>query len=128
MQDNQLYPNFAPSAPVMSNATIYQQGDYLLTQTPQQAVYYQPQPIIVSSGANQGLSFGLSYQQNQQWSSGLCNCFSDFGECCFAFFCPLCYQIKLFNDADETCCSCLFGGLVPLRTKIRMKNNIEIFY
>lgn len=64
--------------------------------------------------------------QNNQWSSELFNCFSDFGECCFAFICPLCYQIRLFNKANEACCSCIFGGLVPLRTKIRIKNDIQV--
>ena len=64
----------------------------------------------------------------RDWSSGLCNCFGDVGECCFAFFCPLCYQVKLFIDADETCCSCMFGGLVPLRTKIRTRNKIKVCF
>lgn len=83
---------------------------------------------MINNDHNQGL-FNQSFKNNHhnnQWSSELCNCFSDFGECCFAFFCPFCYQIRLFNKANETCCSCIFGGLVPLRTKIRMKNNIQV--
>ena len=61
-----------------------------------------------------------------QWTSGLCNCCSDLGECCFAYFCNLCYMCKLFSQAGEPCCSCIYGGLVPLRTKIRTERNIEV--
>ena len=47
-------------------------------------------------------------------------------KCAYAYFCPCCYACSLFSKADETCCSCLWGGLVPLRTKIRTQRGIEV--
>ena len=68
------------------------------------------------------------YHERRDWSNSTCGCFDDIGEFCFAFLCPICYQIKLFNSAQESCISCLFGGLVPLRTKIRTERGIEVVF
>ena len=65
---------------------------------------------------------------NGDWKYDLCDCCSDCGDCCYAFFCLPCYEMRVFSHAGEGCCSCLFGGLVPLRTKIRAKKNIQVSY
>ena len=38
---------------------------------------------------------------------------------------PTCYQCLVFARADESFDSCLFGGVVPLRTKIRIQRGIK---
>ncbi|CAF0816373.1 unnamed protein product [Brachionus calyciflorus] len=104
-----------PSAPPSFSANISQPN---LNNS-----YYTTPHIVINNNTN-GLLGSIDHE-NREWSNELCNCFSDVGECCFAFFCPICYQIKIFIDAGETCCSWCFGGLVPLRTKIRTRNKIK---
>ena len=66
--------------------------------------------------------------QKNQWSAGLCSCCTNFGDCLFAWFLPCIYNCSLFSQANETLWSCLFGGLVPLRTKVRTERNIEVIF
>lgn len=61
-----------------------------------------------------------------EWSNDLCDCFEDCSEFCCACFCTPCYQYDIFRRANENFCSCIFGGLVPLRTKIRTERNIKV--
>lgn len=38
------------------------------------------------------------YFENE-FSAGLCDCCSDFGNCIFAYFCFPCFQCKVYTDA-----------------------------
>ena len=60
------------------------------------------------------------------WNAELFGCCDEVTECCFAYFCTLCYMYRLFDKAGEGCCSCFWAGLVPLRTKIRTERGIEV--
>lgn len=62
----------------------------------------------------------------RQWTTGLCDCCSDMGACCFAYFLPWCYLCKVYSDAGEGFCSCLWGGIVPLRVKVRTERGIQV--
>ena len=93
----------------------------LVNQTPVTQVVFQPgyapqaiynQPIVLSN--------------RREWTNSICGCFNSCGNCAFAFLCPLCFEVKLFCDANEDCCSCIFGGLVPLRTRIRAERGINV--
>lgn len=53
-------------------------------------------------------------------------CFDDCTECCFAYWCFPFYVCSLFPRNSENLCSCVFGGLVPLRTKIRTERAIQV--
>ncbi len=63
---------------------------------------------------------------SRQWFIGLCGCCSDCSECCYAFWCLPCYTCSLFSRTSEDCCSWCFGGMIPLRTKIRAERGIEV--
>jgi hypothetical protein len=62
----------------------------------------------------------------REWSHERCSCCEDMGECCCAFLCSPCFICRTFSRAEEHCCSCLFGGIVPLRTKIRLEKKIRV--
>ena len=85
-------------------------------------IYQQPQPEL-----NFLIPPPLTTTTNQPraFRNKLCGCCNDRRECCFAFWCQICYHVNLFTKANENCCSCFCGGLVPLRTKIRTERNIE---
>jgi len=62
----------------------------------------------------------------REWTSGMCNCFDDIGECCYCYFCHWCFLCSLCAAMDESCCSWFCGGLVPLRTKVRTERGIKV--
>ena len=82
-------------------------------------IYFRTTNIIISQPQSGAVA-------KREWSHGLCGCFDDCGEFIFAYFCSLCYECRLFSLANEGFCSCLFGGLVPLRTKIRTERGINV--
>ncbi|CAF4695915.1 unnamed protein product [Rotaria socialis] len=60
------------------------------------------------------------------WSHALCSCCTDGKQCCFAFFCPCCFEYALYKRAGETCWACLCpGARYALRSKIRTAFRIE---
>ncbi|CAF3246135.1 unnamed protein product [Rotaria sp. Silwood2] len=61
------------------------------------------------------------------WSTKLCSCCANMKLCCFAFFCPCCFEYKLYKRAGENICSCLCpGSRFALRSKIRTAFRIEV--
>ncbi|XP_062569503.1 cornifelin homolog B-like, partial [Saccostrea cucullata] len=102
----------------------------------------QPGPITSQPGTGQSFGYHSSnttvvVTQQQQvptrppkrdWSTGICGCFEDFGDCCLELLCP-CYVCYLSHKLGESCCLpfafCGHGALIPLRTKIRTENNIQ---
>ncbi|XP_041361805.1 cornifelin homolog A-like [Gigantopelta aegis] len=61
------------------------------------------------------------------WSSGICGCCEEMSSCCLGWFCPCILACNVATDMGESCCvpCCVHGGLVAMRTKIRIQNNIH---
>lgn len=70
----------------------------------------------------------LNKREENEWSQGLFGCFDNLSECALAFFLGPCYQMWLHRENNEHCCSCVFGGLVPLRTKMRINKGIKVSF
>ncbi|XP_022073669.1 cornifelin homolog A-like [Acanthochromis polyacanthus] len=69
----------------------------------------QPRPFIMNTTSN-------------QWTSGICDCFQDVPQCCFAFWCFPCFTCITARDAGECLCLPLldgFGVIPPITTAIR---------
>lgn len=77
------------------------------------------------------------------WSNTLCSCCTNVKQCnklfikisliyflfkgCFAFFCPCCYECKLYKRAGESMWTCCCpGARLALRSKIRTAFRIEV--
>ncbi|KAF8327992.1 hypothetical protein F5887DRAFT_1083449 [Amanita rubescens] len=65
----------------------------------------QPQPVqgmTVAPGGNRN-SKNLPYNSSgkREWSHGLCDCFSDCGTCCFAWFCPCMVYAQVKKRVDH---------------------------
>ncbi|RMZ97577.1 cornifelin -like protein [Brachionus plicatilis] len=62
-----------------------------------------------------------------EFSAGLCDCFSDCGKCVFAYFCFPCFACQVFTDAGECMCTPFFcpHSSPFLRSKIRQGYRIE---
>lgn len=67
----------------------------------------------------------MSVKELKEWEHGLYGCCDDMTECCFAFWLLPCHMCRTFSRANESCFSCIFGGLVPLRTRIRIQRRIK---
>ncbi|CAF3952826.1 unnamed protein product, partial [Adineta steineri] len=60
------------------------------------------------------------------WSHPLYSCCTDLKQCCYAFFCPWCYECNLFDRAGENLWTCICpGARYALRSKIRTAFRIE---
>jgi len=62
----------------------------------------------------------------REWTSGMFDCCDDIGECVQCYFCHVCFLCKLCAGMDESCLSWCFGGLVPMRTRVRTERGIEV--
>ncbi|XP_028406690.1 cornifelin homolog A-like [Dendronephthya gigantea] len=72
-------------------------------------IQQQPQQVVI--------------QGPRAWSTGICSCFDDCGDCLFGFFCPCIHECNLSSAAGECCCVARCCP-IALRTKIRTKHNI----
>ena len=45
---------------------------------------------------------------------------------CCGFFCTLCYQCRIAKRIHESCASVCFGGMIPMRTRIRTERKIKV--
>ena len=88
-------------------------------------VYFQQENMASVAPNNHQTNVSQPRRAKREWTSGLFECCSDCGELIFAYLLPCIYQYRLFNQANEGVCSCCFGGLIPLRTKIRTERNIQ---
>ncbi|XP_029375563.1 cornifelin homolog B-like [Echeneis naucrates] len=57
------------------------------------------QPVVV-----------MNRQDSDQWGSGICDCFQNMPECCFAFWCFPCFTCKTARDYGECLCLPLLDG------------------
>ncbi|KAM9827374.1 cornifelin homolog A-like [Neosynchiropus ocellatus] len=67
-----------------------------------------------------------------EWSSGICDCFKDLPQCCFAFWCFPCFACKTAREAGECLCLPLLDsfGIIPpitlsVRVSVRQRYGIE---
>lgn len=60
------------------------------------------------------------------WSSGVCGCCSDVKACCLGYFCMPCMLCKIAKGTgDHMCTGFVPGGIVGLRTKVRLSYGLE---
>ncbi|CAF1046181.1 unnamed protein product [Brachionus calyciflorus] len=61
----------------------------------------------------------------RNWTIGLLGCLKDIkGIACASFLFPL-YLCMTYSKAGQGVCDCIFGGLLPLRVKVRTERAIE---
>ncbi|CAL9685180.1 unnamed protein product [Knipowitschia caucasica] len=82
-------------------------------------VVQQPQPVMVSMTSN-------------EWSSGICDCFHDVPQCCFAFWCFPCFTCVTAKKYGECLCLplleyiCCFPAIsTSMRTSMRQRYGIS---
>jgi len=87
-------------------------------------------PMVVQPVTSEFMRSELTFEN--QFSTGLCDCMSDCGSCCYAFFCPCCFLCSFDKNAKECCCttcglSILIGNgaLMMNRSKLRGAYKIE---
>jgi len=91
---------------------------------PMQQPYPQPvvtsQTVVVTTQPQQVVT-------QRGWSSGMCDCFNDFGSCLMGFMCPHILLCQISSRMGEGCCfaTCCPGALISLRVKLRADNSIE---
>ncbi|XP_067347850.1 cornifelin homolog B-like [Channa argus] len=87
---------------------------------PSTVIISQPQPMTEA-------------QNTQHWTSGICDCWDDVPECCFAFWCCPCFACKTSKKYGEHLCLpllYLFGVCVPaitmsMRVSMRQRYGIR---
>lgn len=94
---------------------------------PPQHMQQQSTTVIVNQPqAHNQLLIG-SVHGHRQWSTGLCDCFSDIGTCLFTWFCYQCAMCQLASRTGECMCVTCFvpGAEINLRTRIRTLGGIQ---
>ncbi|XP_028406689.1 placenta-specific gene 8 protein-like [Dendronephthya gigantea] len=125
-QDHEQRPQ--PYAPVQQQPmpgytntnVVMQQGQPTQQPMPQPSQMHSSNTTVVIQPA-QTQYIGIPVPRD--WSSSLCSCFDDCGDCVFSCLFPGCHACYVSSVAGE--CFCI-GVLCPiaLRTKIRMRHNI----
>ncbi|KAI5625869.1 plac8 onzin related protein 5 [Silurus asotus] len=84
-------------------------------------VVQQPQSVVV-----------MNTSQSNQWSSGICDCCENIGDCCFAFWCFPCFACCTAKKFGECLCLPMLDGygLIPpvtlaMRSTMRQRYGIE---
>ncbi|XP_072230761.1 cornifelin homolog B [Leuresthes tenuis] len=80
----------------------------------------QPQPMMEA-------------RDSEEWGSGICDCFEDIPQCCFAFWCCPCFACITSRDYGEPLCLPMldiFGGTIPpitmsMRVSMRQRYGIR---
>ncbi|XP_071136673.1 placenta-specific gene 8 protein-like [Mytilus edulis] len=64
---------------------------------------------------------------SREWSTGLCDCFSDIGNCFFTWCCYCCAVSSLASRIGECCCTtcCVPAAEINIRTRIRTMGGIR---
>ncbi|XP_041925741.1 cornifelin homolog B-like [Alosa pseudoharengus] len=80
-------------------------------------VVQQPKPVVMSAGAD-------------QWTTSICEC-DNVNDCCFSFFCPMCFACITAQDHGECMCIPLLDGygLIPpitLSMRVSMRRQFGI--
>ncbi|CAF4218401.1 unnamed protein product [Adineta steineri] len=101
--------------------------------------HYESPPRIISSNKDPSTDQQMSrvnaivaqpgrhvWRFEHLWSHPLYSCCTDLKQCCYAFFCPWCYECNLFDRAGENLWTCICpGARYALRSKIRTAFRIE---
>lgn len=152
MQQHPLYGGEAYKAAETGPAQI-QQPQVM----PQQTTLEMQAPVLGYAGGyasfqNQGQTIIAVQQPNAQqpinrydltgindWSSGICDCFSNCGLCVYACFCLECVVCDVIHSTGEHCCMalCCGAGAGPIvratvrhqyRIKGTLANDLAVFY
>ncbi|XP_071170477.1 placenta-specific gene 8 protein-like [Mytilus edulis] len=64
---------------------------------------------------------------HRDWSTGLCDCFSDCKTCIIGYCCLPCLTCSVASRIGECCCMHYFvpGGTINMRTRIRTLGGIQ---
>ncbi|XP_074660828.1 cornifelin-like [Tubulanus polymorphus] len=67
------------------------------------------------------------HQGTNNWSTGLLGCCDDCGVCICGYFCFPCTLCRISSGMHENACApiCCPGGLLALRTKLRVEHDIQ---
>ncbi|XP_030635119.1 cornifelin-like [Chanos chanos] len=86
---------------------------------PNSSVMQQPQNTVINTFSN-------------QWSTGICDCFDNIPECCYAFWCMPCYACMISEKHGECLCLPLLDGFglfppatMAMRVRMRYLYGIE---
>ncbi|XP_074660374.1 cornifelin-like [Tubulanus polymorphus] len=76
---------------------------------------------------NQPTSAQKVHQGLNEWSTGLCDCFADCQVCLCGYFFYACTLCRISSAMRENACAplCCPGGLLALRTKLRVEHDIR---
>lgn len=77
---------------------------------------------------------GTMAGMEREWKNGVFGCFSNMGNCCYAYFCPCCAVGKVAERVGDSCCMCclLSWCVSPLisicivRGKVRSAYGIQV--
>uniref|UniRef100_A0A3B3BAC5 Uncharacterized protein n=1 Tax=Oryzias melastigma TaxID=30732 RepID=A0A3B3BAC5_ORYME len=71
--------------------------------------------------------------EEEQWSTGLCECYKDMGDCCFALCCLPVFTCKVTRAAGACpclplldCISCVPPASLAMRASVRERYGIKV--
>lgn len=93
-------------------------------QPQEQAQEEQTTTVVVTQPSGGGAA--ILTGGDKEWSSGLCSCCEDVKSCCMAYFCMPCLVCRMAkNTGNHMCTGCAPGGVVGMRTQIRLSYGIQ---
>uniref|UniRef100_A0A8C8DQG1 Cornifelin n=1 Tax=Oryzias sinensis TaxID=183150 RepID=A0A8C8DQG1_9TELE len=75
----------------------------------------------------------IRVQEAEQWSTGLCECYKDMGDCCFALCCLPVFTCKVARAAGACpclplldCMGCVPPASLAVRASVRERYGIKV--
>ena len=118
-----------------NNGKIHPQVNHVPPQQQQPMGYaYQgaqqhssPATVIIQQPVQQRSLWVANVRGHRDWTSGVCDCFSDISGCCFVCCCYPCAICQLASRTGECLCTpcCVPSIEINLRTRIRTLGGIQ---